>query len=163
MHNAGITRDKLLANMDAARWDSVIAVNIASQLGMNQAFLAAAGDGGVRRAADRLAGVHVGHRGQPRPDQLRGVQGRGHRHGPATAPLLTGGGTINAVAPGFIETEMTARIPAVTREVARRLNSLQQGGQPVDVAEAVAFLVSDAAGGTSGATLRVCGQGIMGA
>ena len=81
----------------------------------------------------------------------------------ATAPLLVPfGGTANAVAPGFIETEMTARMPALTRQVARRLNSLQQGGQPVDVAEAVAFLASPAAGGIVGRTLRVCGQNMVG-
>jgi 3-oxoacyl-[acyl-carrier protein] reductase len=72
-------------------------------------------------------------------------------------------GTINAVAPGFIETEMTARIPFATREIARRLNSLQQGGQPGDVAEAIAFLASDAAGGITGEVLRVCGQNLVGA
>jgi 3-oxoacyl-[acyl-carrier protein] reductase len=82
----------------------------------------------------------------------------------ASAPLLAAnGGTINAVAPGFIETAMTARIPFAVREVGRRLNSLQQGGQPSDVAEAIAFLASDAAGGINGDVLRVCGQNLVGA
>jgi 3-oxoacyl-[acyl-carrier protein] reductase len=82
----------------------------------------------------------------------------------AAAPLLAvQGGSINAVAPGFIETEMTARIPFALREMGRRLNSLQQGGQPSDVAETVAFLASDAAGGINGEVLRVCGQNLVGA
>jgi 3-oxoacyl-[acyl-carrier protein] reductase len=164
VHNAGITRDRKLANMDAAQWDSVIAVNIESQLAMNRAFLAAAGDGGVARGL-RIASLAstsgiAGNAGQTNYAASKaGVIGMVS----ATAPLMPAGGTINAVAPGFIETEMTARIPFLTREVARRMNSLSQGGRPVDVAEAVSFLVSDAAAGTSGATLRVCGQGIMGA
>ena len=71
-------------------------------------------------------------------------------------------GTANAVAPGFIETEMTAKMPALTREVARRVNSLQQGGLPADVAEAISFLSSAEAGGIRGETLRVCGQNMVG-
>jgi 3-oxoacyl-[acyl-carrier protein] reductase len=82
----------------------------------------------------------------------------------ATAPLLAAfGGTINAVAPGFIETEMTERIPFALREIARRANSLQQGGKPSDVAEAISFLASGAAGGINGEVLRVCGQNMVGA
>jgi 3-oxoacyl-[acyl-carrier protein] reductase len=73
------------------------------------------------------------------------------------------GGAINAVAPGFIETQMTAQMPMGPREVGRRLNSLSQGGLPQDIAEAVAFLASPAASGINGATLRVCGQNFVGA
>jgi 3-oxoacyl-[acyl-carrier protein] reductase len=58
---------------------------------------------------------------------------------------------------------MTARIPFAVREVGRRLNALQQGGVPSDVAEAIAFLASDAAGGINGEILRVCGQNLVGA
>lgn len=165
VHNAGITRDRMLANMDAARWDSVLAVNTAAQLAMNEAFLAEdARD--VTGAGLRIVGLAsisgiAGNRGQTNYAASKaGVIGLTA----ATAPALAArGGTINAVAPGFIETEMTAKIPLATREVGRRLNSLQQGGQPQDVAEAVAWLASDAAGGTNGATLRVCGQSKLGA
>src|SRR5699024_11704044 len=81
----------------------------------------------------------------------------------ALAPrLAASGGTANAVAPGFIETDMTAQIPPIPRQVARRANSLQQGGQPIDVAEAIAFLVSPGAAGITGQTLRVCGQNLVG-
>ncbi|WP_026554782.1 3-oxoacyl-ACP reductase [Arthrobacter sp. 35W] len=161
VHNAGITRDKLLANMDAARWDSVIAVNIASQLRMNAAFLA---DGrfakGPRIVSVASTSGIAGNRGQSNYAASKaGVIGMVH----ATAPLLApSGGAINAVAPGFIETEMTAKIPFATREVARRLNSLSQGGRPEDVAEAIAFFASEAAAGINGNVLRVCGQNLVG-
>jgi 3-oxoacyl-[acyl-carrier protein] reductase len=162
IHNAGITRDKLLANMDQDRWNSVIGVNVAAQLRINEALLASE----HFRDSPRIVSVAstsgiAGNRGQTNYAASKGgVIGMVR----ATAPLLAGqGGSINAVAPGFIETEMTARIPFATREVARRLNSLQQGGQPVDVAEAIAFLASDAAGGVSGEVLRVCGQNMVGA
>ncbi|MDO5723593.1 MAG: SDR family oxidoreductase, partial [Flaviflexus sp.] len=68
-------------------------------------------------------------------------------------------GTANAVAPGFIDTAMTRAIPPIKREIFRRANSLAQGGQPVDVAEAVSFLAS---GTITGQVLRVCGQNIVG-
>ena len=162
VHNAGITRDKLLVNMDHGRWSSVLAVNISAQLRINEALLASE----HFRSAPRIVSVAsttgiAGNRGQTNYAASKGgVIGMVR----ATAPLLAGhGGSINAVAPGFIETEMTARMPLATREIARRLNSLQQGGRPQDVAEAIAFLASDAAGGISGEVLRVCGQQLVGA
>ncbi|HSN42659.1 MAG TPA: SDR family oxidoreductase, partial [Propionibacteriaceae bacterium] len=71
--------------------------------------------------------------------------------------------TVNAVAPGFIETEMTAAIPFVQREVFRRANSLSQGGSTVDVAETIAWLCDPANGGVNGQVVRVCGQNLVGA
>ena len=167
VHNAGILRDKLLANMTPDRWDSVLAVNIAAQLRIDEALLAARGvRPRVLADAPRIVSLAstsgiAGNRGQTNYAASKGgVIGMVR----ATAPLLTAdGGTANAVAPGFIETDMTATIPAVPRQLARRLSSLQQGGQPVDVAEAVAFLVSPQAGGIVGRTLRVCGQNLVGA
>ncbi|MCQ6270878.1 3-oxoacyl-ACP reductase [Pseudarthrobacter sp. R1] len=162
VHNAGITRDKLLANMDEGPWNSVININIAAQLRINEALLASE----HFRSSPRIVSVAstsgiAGNRGQTNYAASKGgVMGMVR----ATAPLLAAqGGSINAVAPGFIETEMTARIPFALREMGRRLNSLQQGGQPSDVAETIAFLASDAAGGINGEVLRVCGQNLVGA
>jgi 3-oxoacyl-[acyl-carrier protein] reductase len=162
VHNAGITRDKLLANMDQSRWSSVIDINIAAQLRINEALLASE----HFRSSPRIVSVAstsgiAGNRGQTNYATSKGgVMGMVR----ATAPLIAvHGGTVNAVAPGFIETEMTARIPFALREVGRRLNSLQQGGQPADVAETIAFLASNAAGGINGEVLRVCGQNLVGA
>ena len=162
VHNAGITRDKLLANTDAERWASVVDVNLNSILAMNEALVPAINEGGHIVNVSSIAGI-AGNRGQTNYAASKaGVIGM-------TASLaqddeiLAKGVTVNAVAPGFIETEMTAKIPLATREVGRRLNALQQGGLPQDVAETVAWLASDAAGGTNGATLRVCGQSKLGA
>jgi 3-oxoacyl-[acyl-carrier protein] reductase len=162
IHNAGITRDKLLANMDESRWKSVIEVNIAAQLRINDALLGSE----HFRSSPRIVSVAstsgiAGNRGQTNYAASKGgVMGMVR----ATAPLIAvHGGSVNAVAPGFIETEMTARIPFALREMGRRLNSLQQGGQPADVAETIAFLASNAAGGINGEVLRVCGQNLVGA
>jgi 3-oxoacyl-[acyl-carrier protein] reductase len=78
-------------------------------------------------------------------------------------PLAAKGICINAIAPGFIETRMTAAIPVAVREVGRRLNNLSQGGRPIDVAEAITFLSSPGAIGISGQVLRVCGGMMLGA
>lgn len=161
VHNAGITRDKLLANMTPDRWDSVIAVNVAAQLRINEALLTSGDFTDAPRIVSLASTSGIaGNRGQTNYAASKGgVIGMVQ----ATAPLLAAfGGTANAVAPGFIETDMTARMPALTRQVARRLSSLQQGGLPVDVAEAVAFLASPPAGGVVGQVLRVCGQSMVG-
>ncbi|WP_149204566.1 3-oxoacyl-ACP reductase [Actinotalea subterranea] len=162
VHNAGILRDKLLVNMRPERWDPVLAVNVTAPLRITEALLAS----GTLGPAPRVIGLAstsgiAGNRGQTNYGASKaGVIGMVRAS--ATA-LASAGGTINAVAPGFIETDMTARIPFATREVARRLNSLQQGGQPIDVAETIAFLASPQAGGINGQVVRVCGQNMVGA
>ena len=162
VHNAGITRDRLFVNMDAMQFNQVLEVNLAAQLRFNNAFLMSDVQGKAPRIVSLASTSGIaGNRGQTNyATSKAGVMGMVA----ASAPLLAAaGGSINAVAPGFIETEMTAKIPFATREVARRLNSLQQGGKPEDVAEVIAFLVSDASAGVNGRTLRVCGQNLVGA
>jgi len=81
----------------------------------------------------------------------------------ALAPVVASRpATINAVAPGFIETQMTAAMPVTTREAGRRMNSLAQGGLTVDVAETVAWLASPGSAGVNGNVVRVCGQSLLG-
>jgi len=162
VHNAGITRDRSLANMTAAQWDEVLAVNFEAITRLD----AALGDGGSLCDDARIVCL----------SSLSGIAGNYGQSNYATtkaaligwvaarAPQLAPRGVcINAVAPGFIETRMTEAIPLVTREMGRRLCSLRQGGLPRDVAEAVAFLASPSAYGVTGQTLRVCGQGWLGA
>ena len=162
VHNAGITRDKLLVNMKPEHWASVLAVNLEAQLRINAALL----DGETLRHGGRIVCLSsttglAGNRGQTNYGASKaGVIGMVRSFAPSSAGRAA---TINAVAPGFIETDMTHRMPFATREVARRLNSLQQAGLPVDVAEAVAWLASPGAGGVNGQVLRVCGQNLVGA
>ncbi len=161
VHNAGITRDKLLANMSAGKWDAVISVNLAAQLRITEYLLGANGfrPGARVISLSSTSGI-AGNRGQTNYGFSKGgVIG----HTEAIAPLFAAiGGTANAVAPGLIETEMTAAMPFAAREIARRASSLQQGGLPGDVGEAVAFLASPDAAGINGQVLRVCGQNLVG-
>jgi 3-oxoacyl-[acyl-carrier protein] reductase len=162
VNNAGITRDKLLANMDDARWDSVVAVNLLAPQRLAQGLVdrGLIGDGGRIVGLSSMAGI-AGNRGQTNYAATKaGMIGLTQ----ALAPVLADKGvTINAVAPGFIETKMTEAIPLATREAGRRLNSLFQGGQPVDVAEAIAYFASPASNAVTGNTIRVCGQALLGA
>lgn len=167
VHNAGVTRDKTIAGMDAKRWNLVMAINIASQESIDEALLdeqdGATGltRGGAIVCVSSMSGI-AGNRGQTNYGASKAaVIG----HVEAMAPVLAkhGGASINAVAPGFIETDMTAEMPVVTREVGRRINSLSQGGLPVDVAETIGWLGAPAARWINGQTIRVCGQSLLGA
>src|SRR4051794_5509800 len=163
IHNAGITRDKLMANMKPEHWDAVLAVNLESQLRINEALLASDQLNDQARVVCLSSTTGLsGNRGQTNYGATKaGVIGLVRSS--AAAFAKHGASTINAIAPGFIDTEMTAKMPLATREVARRLSSLQQAGLPVDVAEAVGWLSSPGAGGVNGQVLRVCGQNLVGA
>ena len=162
VHNAGITRDKTLANMTPEYWDAVLAVNLNAPQVLTKALL----DSGTLHDNARvvvlasISGI-AGNRGQTNYAASKaGLIGLVQ----AWAPLLEERGiSINAVAPGFIETQMTAHIPFALREAGRRMSSLGQGGLPQDVAEAVAWLSQPGSGAVSGQALRVCGQSLLGA
>ncbi|HEX5114086.1 MAG TPA: 3-oxoacyl-ACP reductase [Pseudonocardiaceae bacterium] len=162
VHNAGITRDRTLGKMDTGRWDAVLAVNLTSQVRINETLL------GKRtlRPRGRIIGVSsiagiAGNVGQTNyATSKAGVIGMVA----ALAPKLARqGGTVNAVAPGFIETKMTAAVPLFIRETGRRVNGMAQGGLPVDVAETIAWYANPASAGVNGNVLRVCGQSLLGA
>ncbi|MGQ1592309.1 3-oxoacyl-ACP reductase [Acinetobacter baumannii] len=161
VHNAGITRDKTLANMKPELWDLVININLSAAERVNDYLL----ENDVLNANGRIVCVSsisgiAGNLGQTNYAASKaGVIGLVK----FTAPILKNGITINAVAPGFIETQMTAAIPFAIREAGRRMNSMQQGGLPVDVAETIAWFASTASTGVNGNVVRVCGQSLLGA
>ncbi|MGH3356395.1 MAG: 3-oxoacyl-ACP reductase, partial [Nocardioidaceae bacterium] len=161
VHNAGITRDKKLANMKSDRWRSTIGVNITAPERITGELL----DQKLVRPNGRIIGIAsiagiAGNLGQTNYGASKaGVIGFVE----SLAPRLSDNITANAVAPGFIETQMTAQIPVVTREAGRRMNSLSQGGLPVDVAETIAWFASPASTAVNGNVVRVCGQSLLGA
>jgi 3-oxoacyl-[acyl-carrier protein] reductase len=162
VHNAGVTRDRTLAKMPADRWQGLMDINLSSEERINDALI----DGGVLAENGRIVCVSslsgiAGNAGQTNyATSKAGVIGMVEALAPALAER---GQTINAVAPGFIETQMTGQMPLALREAGRRMNSLRQGGLPVDVAETVAFLASPASAGINGNVVRVCGQSLPGA
>ncbi|MEV0218485.1 3-oxoacyl-ACP reductase [Streptomyces sp. NPDC050704] len=163
VHNAGITRDRRLANMPAERWSSVLDVNLASVLRSTDALLAAGAlrSGGRIVATASIAGI-AGNAGQTNYAASKaGIVGLVRSLAPRA--LAEYGVTVNAVAPGFIETRMTAAVPLFIREAGRRMNSLGQGGVPGDVAETVAWFAGPGSGAVNGQVVRVCGQSLLGA
>ncbi|SHK01387.1 3-oxoacyl-[acyl-carrier protein] reductase [Desulfatibacillum alkenivorans DSM 16219] len=160
VHNAGVTRDKMLANMDADRWNMVMSINLLALIASTRELLEIMPDNGRIVCLSSIAGI-AGNVGQTNYAASKaGVIGFVE----ALAPTVADRGiTVNAVAPGFIETQMTAAIPFATREAGRRLASLSQGGLPQDVAQVVTFLASPQASGITGGVLRICGQNFIGA
>jgi 3-oxoacyl-[acyl-carrier protein] reductase len=160
VHNAGITRDKTLANMDRDRWDLTLAINLQAILTLTEGLGPHLADGGRVIALSSVAGI-AGNFGQTNYSLSKAaVIGFIEAASSALAPR---GITVNGIAPGFIETRLTAAIPTATREAGRRLSALVQGGLPVDIAEAVTFLASPGAAGLQGQLLRVCGGAFIGA
>jgi 3-oxoacyl-[acyl-carrier protein] reductase len=162
VHNAGVTRDRTIAKMPEERWSGLMEINLSSEERIDDALLdrdLLATNGRIV-CVSSMSGI-AGNSGQTNYAASKaGVIGMVE----AMAPELAGrGATINAVAPGFIETKMTAAMPIGPREAGRRLSSLSQGGLPVDVAETIAWLASPASTGVNGNVVRVCGQNLLGA
>jgi 3-oxoacyl-[acyl-carrier protein] reductase len=161
VHNAGVTRDKTLARMNAEQWKTAIDVNLGAVLNIDEALLRGAlRDFGRIVCLASVAGI-AGNVGQTNYAASKaGVIGYARKRAQA---LAARGITVNAVAPGFIETRLTAAMPPMIRQAGRRLSALGQGGVSGDVAEAILFLASPGAAGVSGSVLRVCGGALIGA
>ncbi|HEY8810228.1 MAG TPA: 3-oxoacyl-ACP reductase [Solirubrobacterales bacterium] len=162
VHNAGVTRDRTIAKMPEDRWASLMEINLSSEERIDDELL----HRDLLRRNGRIVCVSsmsgiAGNSGQTNyATSKAGVIGMVE----ALAPELANrGATINAVAPGFIETQMTDAMPIAIREAGRRMNSMSQGGLPVDVAETIAWFASPASTGVNGNVVRVCGQSLLGA
>ena len=162
VHNAGVTRDKMLSRMTAHQWDLLMQINFDAVQRINKALLQTEllDDGGKIIGIASISGI-AGNIGQTNYGFSKAaIIGMVEE---LAEPCAARGITINGVAPGFIETQMTAAIPFFTRQMGRRLSSLGQGGLPVDVAEVIGFFVSPQAAGINGNMVRVCGQSLLGA
>ena len=161
VHNAGITRDKTIARMKPELWDQALDVNLAAVARITEALLQGPlRDQGRIVLLSSVAGI-AGNMGQTNYAASKsGIIGY---TGKLAEELASRGITVNAIAPGFIETRLTAAIPVMIREAARRLSNLGQGGLPQDVGEAITFLATPGAAGITGRVLRVCGGALVGA
>jgi 3-oxoacyl-[acyl-carrier protein] reductase len=162
IHNAGVTRDKTLGRMSEDLWRMVIDINLIAPQRIDRELFErdAVRENGRVVCVSSISGI-AGNAGQTNYSTSKaGIIGIVQAF---ARPLSERGATINAVAPGFIETQMTAAMPIATREAGRRMNSLQQGGLPVDVAETIAWFANPASAGVTGNIVRVCGQSLIGA
>jgi len=162
VHNAGVTRDRTIAKMPEDRWAELMEVNLSSAERIDEELLSRGllRDNGRIVCVSSMSGI-AGNSGQTNyATSKAGVIGRVES---MAAEMAERGATINAVAPGFIETQMTAKMPIALREAGRRMNSMSQGGKPVDVAETIAWFANPASAGVNGNVVRVCGQSMLGA
>lgn len=162
VHNAGVTRDKTLGRMTPDAWDMAVDINLGAVLRITDRLL----QDEVLRPAGRIiclssvSGI-AGNRGQTNYSASKaGLVGFVRALAPKVAKK---GITVNAIAPGFIETRLTDAMPVAIREVARRMSAVGQGGKPEDVGQAITFLATPGAVGLTGDIVRVCGGALVGA
>ena len=162
VHNAGITRDKRLKNMKTENWNLVIDISVGAPQRITAELLKQKllGKGGRVIGISSIAGI-AGNNGQTSYGTAKaGVIGFVND---LSKRVAKDGITVNAIAPGFIETDMVKTMPLGIREAGRRLSSVSQGGLPIDVAEAIAWYANPGSSAISGNVVRVCGQALIGA
>ena len=156
VNNAGITRDGLIMRMKEEDWDAVISVNLKSAFNCIKAVSKIM----VKQRSGRIINLAsvVGVMGNP--GQANYVASKAGMIGltKTVAKELGGRGiTVNAVAPGFIETDMTAVLSDKVKEAMLSMVPLQRAGTPQDVADAITFLASDQAAYITGQVIHVTG------
>ena len=160
VNNAGITRDSLLMRMSEEQWDEVINTNLKSAFNLTKAVqqpMLRARKGSI---INMSSGVGVkGNAGQSNYAASKaGLIGFTKS---IAAELGSRNIRCNAIAPGFIETEMTEVLDQAVVEGWRKGIPLKRGGNPIDVANATVFLASDMSAYITGQTLNVCGGMLM--
>lgn len=162
VHNAGITRDKRLRNMKPENWQLVVEISVGAPQRITDQLLEQGliNEGGTIIGIASIAGI-AGNNGQTNYASAKaGVIGWIQSLSKRVADR---GITANVIAPGFMETEMVKTIPLGIREAGRRMNSMSQGGLPIDVAETIAWLASPGSATVSGNVIGVNGQMLIGA
>ncbi|MGB0713914.1 MAG: 3-oxoacyl-ACP reductase FabG [Gammaproteobacteria bacterium] len=156
VNNAGVTRDNLMMRMKDEEWDTVVDTNLTAVFRMTRACLR----GMTKARWGRIVNISsvVGASGNPGQSNYAatkaGVIGFSKSLGQEVASR---GITVNVVAPGFIETDMTAVLPEEQKKALKDMIPMRRLGQPQDIAQAVSFLASDAAAYVTGTTLHVNG------
>lgn len=156
VNNAGITRDNLLLRMKAEEWDDIMNTNLASVFRLSKAVLR----GMMKARRGRIISIAsvvgvMGNAGQTNYAASKaGIIGFSKS---LAREVGSRGITVNVVAPGFIATDMTARLPAEQQQQLSAQVALGRLGSPEDIAHAVAFLASPQAGYITGETLHVNG------
>jgi 3-oxoacyl-[acyl-carrier protein] reductase len=161
VNNAGIIRDKTIAKMTHEQWKMVLKVNLEAVMNVTNELL----HDGLNESASIVGLSSInGIGGAPGQTNYAATKSAMIAYMESIAKSQTHRNiTANAIAPGFIETPMTAKLPFFIAEGGRRLSSLRQAGMPFDIAEAITFICSPLGKNISGTVLRVCGGNFIGA
>lgn len=156
VNNAGITRDNLMMRMKEEEWDSIINTNLTSVYRLSKACLR----GMMKAKGGRIISIAsvVGASGNPGQANYAAAKAGIMGFSKSLAREVASRGiTVNVVAPGFIETDMTKVLPEDQKEALLGAIPLNRLGQPDDIAAAVAFLADDSGGYITGETIHVNG------
>jgi 3-oxoacyl-[acyl-carrier protein] reductase len=161
VNNAGITRDNLLMRMDAEEWSSVLDTNLSGPFWMTRAVARPM----VKARAGRIINMSSAAGRMGNPGQANYAAAKAGLIGltkTTARELASRGITCNALAPGLIETDLTAGMPAAATEAIRSLTPMGQVGAVADVAAAAVYLASDEARYVTGQVLGIDGGMVMG-